>query len=50
MMEVSISRDCVFPATHAGRFVAYYRVSTSKQGKSGLGREGQEASVKAYLV
>jgi DNA invertase Pin-like site-specific DNA recombinase len=49
MMEVSSSRDCVSPATHAGRFVAYYRVSTSKQGKSGLGREAQEASVKAYL-
>jgi len=36
-------------APHIGRFVAYYRVSTSKQGKSGLGREAQEASVKAYL-
>jgi DNA invertase Pin-like site-specific DNA recombinase len=34
---------------HNGRFVAYYRVSTSKQDKSGLGREAQEASVKAYL-
>jgi DNA invertase Pin-like site-specific DNA recombinase len=34
---------------HVGRFIAYYRVSTSKQGKSGLGREAQEASVKAYL-
>lgn len=34
---------------HAGRFVAYYRVSTSKQGKSGPGREAQETSVKAYL-
>jgi DNA invertase Pin-like site-specific DNA recombinase len=36
-------------ATHIGRFVAYYRVSTSKQGRSGFGREAQEASVKAYL-
>jgi DNA invertase Pin-like site-specific DNA recombinase len=34
---------------HTGRFVAYYRVSTTKQGKSGLGREAQEASVGAYL-
>ena len=24
-----------------GRFIAYYRVSTSKQGKSGLGIEAQ---------
>jgi DNA invertase Pin-like site-specific DNA recombinase len=36
-------------AAHAGRFIAYYRVSTSKQGKSGLGREAQEAAVTAYL-
>jgi DNA invertase Pin-like site-specific DNA recombinase len=36
-------------ASHAGRFVAYYRVSTAKQGRSGLGREAQEASVKAHL-
>jgi DNA invertase Pin-like site-specific DNA recombinase len=33
----------------SGRFIAYYRVSTAKQGRSGLGREAQEASVKAYL-
>lgn len=31
------------------RFVAYYRVSTQKQGKSGLGLEAQQASVKEYL-
>lgn len=30
------------------RFVAYYRVSTAKQGASGLGLEGQEAAVLAY--
>lgn len=32
-----------------GRFVAYYRVSTHKQGQSGLGLEAQQDAVKHYL-
>jgi DNA invertase Pin-like site-specific DNA recombinase len=32
-----------------GRFVAYYRVSTEKQGRSGLGLEARQASVEAFL-
>lgn len=30
--------------------VAYYRVSTSKQGKSGLGLEAQQAAVRSYCT
>jgi DNA invertase Pin-like site-specific DNA recombinase len=32
------------------RAIAYYRVSTAKQGRSGLGLEAQEAAVKAYIA
>lgn len=35
--------------TQASRFIAYYRVSTAKQGRSGLGIEAQRAAVVGYL-
>ncbi|MBV5330786.1 MAG: recombinase family protein, partial [Chlorobium sp.] len=31
------------------RFVVYYRVSTARQGRSGLGLEAQRVTVMAYL-
>ena len=32
------------------RFVAYFRVSTDKQGRSGLGLEAQRASVEQFVA
>lgn len=37
------------PKRSTARFIAYYRVSTDKQGRSGLGIEAQQETVKRFL-
>lgn len=39
-----------FGKTAVQKIVAYYRVSTAKQGRSGLGLEGQQAAVDAFVA
>lgn len=46
---LSVLPGCAIRPHMEGRFVAYYRVSTQQQGRSGLGLEAQQQAVKSYL-
>lgn len=43
-----MARKIASPA-QAGKYVAYYRVSTKKQGESGLGLEAQQEAVRCFV-
>jgi hypothetical protein len=46
---VAMSDELTLQDAQSGKFIAYYRVSTDKQGKSGLGLEAQRTAVTNYL-
>src|SRR5689334_6070028 len=49
MSQPSSNDDGSDKAMPNGKFIAYYRVSTQKQGRSGLGLAAQQEAVRQYL-
>ena len=48
--QLNLLIDDYFGKFVVQKIVAYYRVSTAKQGRSGLGLEGQQAAVDAFVA
>src|SRR6202050_5187798 len=54
MVDILCNQRCkqsytVNNTVRCSRYIAYYRVSTARQGKSGLGLEAQKQAVQAHL-
>jgi hypothetical protein len=47
--ERCIQSNTAMNTTVPGKFIAYYRVSTARQGRSGLGIEAQKQAVASHL-
>ena len=45
----SLRQFCYIPGMETRPYIAYYRVSTSRQGRSGLGLEAQKQAVNVFL-
>ena len=45
----SSCQSCYIPAMETRPYIAYYRVSTDRQGRSGLGLEAQQQAVRSFL-
>jgi hypothetical protein len=46
---ITTALSVIFPGMETRRYIAYFRVSTDRQGRSGLGLEAQQQAVMVFL-